>query len=178
MITSDVIIHACNSAAAIRLPQAHFDMIRCGIAVYGYCQRPQQYTVNLKPALRMETSVIHLNSIKKGQTVSYGRKFTADKDIKTAILPIGYSDGFCRCFTNNASVIINNQPAEVIGAVTMNQIAVNVTDINGVVPDSRAVVIDDNYNSPCGVYKLAEKRKTISYEILTSVPAWAEKIIE
>ncbi|MCD4831035.1 MAG: alanine racemase [Anaerohalosphaeraceae bacterium] len=176
-IDEKVIIHVANSSATMRLPDAHFDMVCCGISIYGYSTIEKPLPVALRPALRLEVPIIHITTIEKDQTVSYGRTFTAKRKTKIAVLPIGYSDGFWRFFSNNVTLIVNNKPTPVIGRVTMNQMVIDVTDIADVQPGALVTVIDDKYDSPCGVYTLAKLSKTICYEILTNIPPWANVII-
>ena len=173
-ISADVIIHAANSHATIRLPDSHFDMVRCGISVYGYSTIARPLPIELRPALKLTAPIVHLMTIQKGQSVSYGRTFIAKEKMKIAILPIGYSDGFFRLFSNQAKVKIHDTLASVIGIVTMNQIVIDVTSIADVKLGDTVTVIDDQVDSPAGVYSLAELSKTICYEILTSIPTWAE----
>lgn len=179
LIDNSVVVHAANSPATIRLPESHFDMVRCGIGIYGYSTLEKPIPLELKPALKFEAPIVHISTIEKGRTVSYGRTFAAEKKTKIAVLPIGYSDGFCRFFSNNATVLVNNKSAPIIGRVTMNQIVIDVTDIPNVQLGQFITIIDDKYDSPCGVYALAETSKTICYEILTNIPPWVSiKIAE
>ena len=177
LIDDNLIVHAANSPATIRLPDAHFDMVRCGISIYGYSTIEKPLPVKLKPALKIEVPIVHIVTIKKNQTVSYGRTFTAKRKTKIAVLPIGYSDGFWRFFSNNVIFMINHKPAPVIGRITMNQMIVDVTGISEAEPGRLVTVIDNKVDSPCGVYSLAKTSGTICYEILTNIPAWANKRI-
>jgi len=177
-ITDDTIIHAANSAATVVFAESHFDMVRCGISMYGYNAVEASMPVKLRPALKLQAPVIHIASISKGQTVSYGRTYTAGRNTKIAVLPIGYSDGFWRRFFNKAQVRIGESTAPVIGRVTMNQIVIDITDAANVKLGDYVTIIDDKFDSPCGVYQLAQLSDTICYEILTSVPSWAQTIIQ
>ena len=173
-ILDSTIIHAANSSATIRIPDAHFDMVRCGISIYGYSAIKKNLPIELKPALKLEVPIVHIATIEKGQTVGYGRTFMAQRDTKIAVLPIGHSDGFLRIFSNKAKLVINDSIVPVIGKVTMNQIVINVTDVDNVKAGQMVTVIDDKFDWPCGVYSLAETAETVCYEILTDIPRWAE----
>lgn len=172
-ITDDAIIHAANSPATIMLPGSHFDMVRCGISLYGYSTIEKTLPIELKPALKLEAPIVHISTIEKGQSVSYCRDFYANRKTRIAVLSRGYSDGFWRFFSNKVNLIVNNKPAPVIGKVTMNQTIIDITDIPNVRAGQSVTIIDDNFNSPCGVYTLAEITGTICYEVLASIPAWA-----
>ena len=176
-ITDDVIIHAANSSATMRLPQAHFDMVRCGIAIYGYSTMKKPLPIDLKPALKLQVPIVHITTIEKGHSVSYGRKFLVDRKTKAAVLPIGYSGGFWRPMLNCSKVRINEHIVDVIGTVTMNQMVIDVTDVPDVQLGQLVTIIDNRLDSPCGVYSLAALSKTICYEILTSIPTWANVIL-
>ena len=176
-VTGETIIHTANSAATMMLPESHFDMVRCGISIYGYNAVEVSLPIKLRPALKLQAPVIHTASISKGQTVSYGRTYTARRNTRIAVLPIGYSDGFWRRFFNKAKVCIGTGIAPVIGRVTMNQIVIDITDTPDVKLGDFVTIIDDKFDSPCGVYQLAELSDTICYEILTAVPSSVQTII-
>lgn len=176
-ITDSVIIHAANSPATIRMPEAHFDMVRCGISIYGYSTIEKPLPVDLKPALKLQAPIVHITTIAKGRTVSYGRKFTAHRKTKIAVLPVGYSGGFWRFFSNRSKVRINESIVDVIGVVTMNQIVIDVTDVPDVQLGQPVTIIDNQLESPCGVYSLALLSGTICYEILTSIPTWVKVVV-
>ena len=173
-ILDSTIIHAANSAATVRMPESHFDMVRCGITIYGYSAIHNIMPMDLKPALKLQAPIVHITTVKKGQTVGYGRTFKTQRDTRVASLPIGYSDGFFRILSNKARLVINGNIVPVIGMVTMNQLIIDVTDVEGAKAGQMVTIIDNNYDSPCGVYSLAETAKTICYEILTDIPRWAQ----
>jgi len=171
-IHDDVMIHAANSPATMKLPEAHFDMVRCGISMYGY-STIEIPPVELRPILKLTSPIIYINTIEKGRTVGYGRTFTAKRTTKIGILPIGYSDGFWRFFSNQAKLIVEDKIVPVIGRVTMNQTILDITDVPNVQIGQSITLIDDKLDSLCGVYALAKSSGTICYEILTNIPAWA-----
>jgi len=172
-IRGNILVHAANSHATIRLPESHFDMVRCGISIYGYSTITQPLPIKLAPALRLQAPIVNLLGLKKGDSVSYGRRFIAGRDTVAAVVPIGYADGFWRCFSQKAKLKINNIIVPVIGTVTMNQIAIDVTDAADVRLGGLVTIIDNDFDSPCGVYALADLGETICYEVLTSVPSYA-----
>jgi alanine racemase len=173
-----VIIHACNSAATIKMPEAHFDMVRAGISLYGYFSRPQPDSpVKLRPAMRLQAPIVQIKHIPKGKSVSYGRSFITKRDSVIGIVPLGYADGYRRCFSNRASMKIGSYVVPVVGRVCMDQILVDVTDVKGVSLGQMVTIIDDQQDSPCGAYKLADLADTICYEILTCVHAHVKRVV-
>lgn len=173
----DVIIHAANSAAMLNMPQAHFDMVRCGIALFGWAEHPDLLKINLQPTMKFEIPIVQLNQYKKGQPIGYGRTFSAWRDTVGAIVPIGYSDNYWRLYSNNAFMKIGENFAQVIGRVSMDKTIIDVTDIQDVKVGQYITVIDNDPRSQCSVYRLAEMADTICHEILTSLPARAQRII-
>ncbi len=173
-----VLIHACNSAATIKMPQAHYTMVRCGISMYGYYSRPMPNApVQLKPALRLQAPITQLRHIPKGSPISYGRSFVAPRDTRVGIIPLGYADGYRRCFSNKAMMKLGGRLVPVIGRVCMDQVILDVTDCPNVQLGDWVTVIDDNHESPCGAYALAEQADTICYEILTLIHAHVSRIV-
>ncbi len=174
----DTIIHAANSAATIKMPQAHFDMVRCGISMYGYYSRPMTTPpVPLAPVLKLQAPIAGLKNIPAGHSVSYGRSFTTSRDTTAAIIPLGYADGYWRCFANKAKMLLGSNLVNVIGRISMDQLLIDVTDIGDATVGRMVTIIDSDHNSPCGVYALADLADTICYEILTCVHAHVNRII-
>jgi alanine racemase len=174
----NVIIHACNSAAAIKMPEAHFDMVRCGISLYGYFSRPQPDSpVKLQPVMCLQAPIVQLKRIAKGKSVSYGRSFITKRDSLIGIVPLGYADGYRRCFSNRASMKLGSALVPVVGRVCMDQLLVDVTDVQNVSLGQMVTIIDDVQDSPCGAYALADLADTICYEILTCVHAHVKRVV-
>ena len=127
----DIILHTANSFATMMVPEARLDMVRPGQVMYGDTGIP-----NLKGYQRVftafKTKVTAVNPYLKGSTVGYDQTFTLTRDSKLANLPLGYSDGYRRAFSNKAYVLIRGQKAPVLGKISMNTVMVDVTDIKGV----------------------------------------------
>ena len=174
----DVIIHAANSAATIKIPQSHFDMVRCGVSMYGYYSRPMNKSpIVLTPAMKLQAPITGLKNIRAGESVSYGRSFVADRDVNIGIVPLGYADGYWRGFSNTAKMKVAGSLVNVIGRVCMDQLLIDVTDVPGVELGQMVTIIDDDHHSPCGAYALADKAGTIAYEILTCIHAHVNRIV-
>lgn len=174
----DIIIHAANSAATIKIPQSHYDMVRCGIAMYGYYSRPMENPpVQLKPVLKLQAPITQLKTIPAGHSVSYGQSFTPTRDTVAAIVPLGYADGYRRCFSNRAYMKIGEHAVPVIGRVCMDQVILDVTDAGNVQLGQTVTVLDNRHDSPCSAYALADLADTICYEMLTLIHAHVNRIV-
>lgn len=125
----DVLLHAANSFAVQHVPESHFDMVRPGGAIYGYGGTPKPPFAHVAS---FRTRVASVQAYPAGSTVSYDRTFTLARDSLLANLPVGYSDGYRRAYSNRGSVLVRGRRAAVVGRVTMNTTMVDVTDIAGV----------------------------------------------
>ncbi|AQQ72068.1 Alanine racemase [Limihaloglobus sulfuriphilus] len=177
-ISNDVILHAANSAAALRLSETRLDMVRCGLGMYGCLSLPEITGIKLKPVMRLTAPIIHIATIKQGQSVSYGRTFTAQRETTIGIVPVGYADGYDLRHSSNAVMKVCGCKAPVIGRVTMSLTVIDLTDIPWASPGASATILDDRPGSPCSAEALAKARGTIVYEVLTSAPADATIIVE
>ena len=133
----DVILHAANSFAVQHIPEAQLDMVRPGGALYGYGGTPKPPFAHVAS---FKTRVAAVNAYPAGDTVSYDRTYTLKRDSLLANLPVGYSDGYRRAYSNAGSVLIRGRRAPVVGRVTMNTTMVDVTDIPGVEIGDEAVL--------------------------------------
>jgi alanine racemase len=173
-----VLIHAANSAATIKMPHAHYDMVRCGISMYGYySRRMKNPPVQLTPVMKLTAPITHIKTIPAGHSVSYGQSFTTQRDTLAAIVPLGYADGYRRCFSNTAMMKIGTYAAPVIGRVCMDQVILDVTEIPDMQLGQMVTVLDNDHDSPCSAYTLADLGDTICYEILTSIHAHVNRIV-
>lgn len=174
----NVIVHAAASAATIKMPEAHFDMVRCGISLYGYFSRPQANPqVHLRPAMRLEAPLVLLKHMPSGASISYGRSFRTTRPTLVGLVPMGYADGYWRCFSNKAVMKVNGTFVPVIGRVCMDQLLIDVTDVPNVHPGQTVTILDDDHNSPCGAYALSDLADTIVYEIITCVHEHVDRIV-
>lgn len=133
----DVILHTANSFAVQHIPESHLDMVRPGGALYGYGGTPKPPFDHVAAFKSRVTSV---NAYPAGDTVSYDRTFVLKRDSLLANLPVGYSDGYRRAYSNKGAVLIRGKRAPVVGRVTMNTTMVDVTDIPGVLAGDEAVL--------------------------------------
>ena len=158
------LMHLCNTSGVLNFPEAHLDMVRSGIGLYGYGNSASE-TKNLKPIASLKSVISQIHSIKKGETVGYNRAFKSDAFKKTATIPIGHADGIGRHYGNSKGfVFINGKKANIIGNVCMDMIMVDVTHID--CNEGDEVII---YNNQYTAENLAESAGTISYELITSI---------
>lgn len=123
--------HCSNSAGILEIPQAHMDMVRAGITIYGiYPSDEVSREMPLAPVMELKSHVVHLKEIEKGTSVSYGGTFVAEKNMQVATIPVGYADGYPRSLSNKGFVLIRGKRAPIIGRVCMDQFMVDVTGID------------------------------------------------
>lgn len=157
-------LHMCNTSGLLNYPEAHFDMVRSGIGLYGFGNSTQQNKF-LKPIATLKSIISQIHRIEKGETVGYNRAYTSDSFTKTATIPIGHADGIGRQYGNgNGFVTINNQKAFIIGNVCMDMIMVDITHID--CKEGDKVIIFDKTTT---AEDFASTTNTISYEIITSI---------
>lgn len=127
-----ILASCCNSAAIYKYPELHFDFVRPGIMLYGATPFADQnvHTLDLKPVMTFSARIIALNSIQKGESVGYGSIFTAAQPMNIAIVSIGYGDGYPRAYIKPNFVAIDEQLVPVIGRVSMDMIAIDVTGLD------------------------------------------------
>jgi alanine racemase len=157
-------LHLCNTSGVINYPEAHLDMVRCGIGLYGFGNSAKEDT-KLQPIASLKSIISQIHKIDPNETVGYNRAYVSKRSEKTATIPIGHADGIGRHFGNGKGyVIINQQKAPIIGNVCMDMIMVNITNID--CKEGDEVIIFDSKHK---VSDLSESLETISYEIITSV---------
>lgn len=163
--------HASNSAGIIDLPEAHFNGTRPGIIMYGYypSNEVMKGKLNLKTALTLKTSVVHVKTLPAGMYISYGRKYKTEVESKIATLPIGYADGYTRALSNKGKVIINGKLAPIIGNVCMDQCMVDVTNIGDVKVGDEVILLGEYGDTKFNADDIAEILDTINYEIICMI---------
>jgi alanine racemase len=164
----EVIVHAANSAATMRDVEAQFDMVRCGIAIYGMDPFGRDPAARaLEPALELSSWVAEVKLCRAGESAGYGRQFVADIDTHIGVLPIGYGDGWRRGLSNNADVLIRGHRYPLVGIVSMDSITVDL----GVEPQAqhlrgqRAILIGFQGSERITAEEVARRLETINYEI-------------
>ncbi len=166
-----IIAHILNSEGALRFTDLAHDMVRIGISMYGYTEN-QELGKLLKPAISWYSRVSQVKTIPAGDSVGYGRTFVAEHEMKIAIVPVGYADGFHRNLSNGVgTVFIANQKCKVVGRVCMDMIMVDVTGLDVNYEDLVEIV---GPNQPMNA--LAKMMNTIPYEVLTGLSKRMQRI--
>ena len=166
--------HAANSAAALLWPETHLDMVRLGIAVYGFWPGPAveqacREKLTLRPVMTWKTRVAAVKSVPRGGSVGYNGSYVTTRQSRFAVLPMGYYDGYGRGLSNLGQVLIHGQRAPVCGRVSMNLMTVDVTDIANVQPGDEVVLLGQQETSAISAEEIATWLGTIHYEVTTRI---------
>jgi alanine racemase len=164
--------HAANSAGLLRVRESRLDLVRAGLVIYGVSPDPA-WTGEpvLRPSLSWRTLVTNVATVPAGDTVGYGRTWTASGQRRVATLAVGYADGLHRRQSNRGRVLVRGQTAPIVGIVSMDQTAVDVTDVPGVVIGDVATLIGRDGASELSASSVGEAADTISYEVLCAISA-------
>jgi alanine racemase len=165
-----IVLHAANSAATLRNAASHFDMVRCGVAVYGldpFGRDP--FEQGLDPALELRSYVADVKRFEPGASAGYGRQWRAERETWVGVLPIGYGDGVRRGLTNNADVLIEGRRYPLVGTVSMDNITVDLGPDGEVEPGSEAVLIGASGGERILAEEIAVALGTINYEVTTGI---------
>ncbi len=167
-------LHMSNTSGILNYPEAHFDMVRSGIGLYGFGNSEEE-SKHLKPIASLKTVISQIHHIEKGESVGYNRAYKSDALFtKTATLPLGHADGIGRIYGKEKGyVTIHGKKAPIIGNVCMDMIMVNITDIDCKEGDE-VIVFDGNTTS---AETLAEAAGTISYELITGISQRVKRVI-
>jgi alanine racemase len=164
--------HAANSSALFRLPETHLDSVRPGLALYGYWNGPEaDRPADLVPCMRIVSELTAVRRLPTGHPVGYGRTFSTKRDTVLGIVPLGYADGYRRQLSNTA--VMSLEPSRsmprrivpVVGRISMDMTAVDLTEAGDVRVGDRIVVIDNDPGAPNTVEALARQIDTIPYEV-------------
>jgi len=167
-----VLAHAANSAAVFREPRAHFDMARCGIAIYGldpFQRNPAEH--GLAPALSLRSHVADVKSFAAGASAGYGQRWTAPVDTRVGVIPLGYGDGVRRGLSNNAEVLVGGRRQPLVGTVSMDNITIDLGPDSDVQPGDEAVLIGAQGEDAILAEEVAARLDTINYEVTCGISA-------
>lgn len=155
------ILHMCNSAGSLDYPQYSLDMVRYGLSLYGYPTNKS----DLKPALEFCAHIVNVKNVKAGETIGYGRTFTAQKDMKIATVSAGYADGVPRALSNKGAFYLEEKRCPIIGRVCMDMTMIDVSGLDAKIGDS-VTLFGEKYQTAEDIAALCG---TISYEILCNI---------
>lgn len=164
------LVHAANSATTMKYPQAHYNAVRPGIAMYG--MRPSsewEPVFELHPALTLKSRVSRVRDLPAGAGISYGRTFVTSRPTRAALVTVGYGDGYHRILSNKGVVLIHGQRAPVLGRVCMDQFVVDVTGIPGVQQDDEVVLVGRQGNERVSAEEVGRLAGSINYEVTTGL---------
>ncbi len=169
------IVHIANSGALINCPESFFNAVRPGIALYGYLRNGNGFDTRFKPVMELYSKVISIRKIQAGESVGYGRNFIASKVTNIATIPIGYGDGLKRILSDTLFCLIRGKKYKVVGGICMDEIMVDV-GTDEIKMGDEVVLIGAQGDEYISGLELAEKSKTIIYEILTSISTRVPRI--
>jgi alanine racemase len=169
-----VVVHAANSAAVLREKRAHFDMVRCGIAIYGmdpFGEDPS--AAGLEPALELVSYVAEVKRCGPGQSAGYGRRFIAQSDTHLGVLPIGYGDGWRRGLSGNADVLVQGRRRPLVGTVSMDNLTIDLGETSEAASlrGSEAVLLGAQGEQRILAEEVAQRLRTINYEVTCGLTA-------
>jgi alanine racemase len=169
--------HASPTAGVLALPEMSLDIVRAGIGIYGYHPAPGcGDDVELRPALALKSRVTRVIDVAAGDTVGYGRAWTAERRSRVALVMCGYADGLRRALSGRAQLLVRGRRAPIAGRIAMDMCMLDVTDIPGVAPDDEAAIIGSQGDERIDADELAALADTISWEILAGISARVPRI--
>ncbi len=182
----NLVRHAASSASAILFKEAHFDMVRVGISLYGLWPSMQtrlslslmgRGEFRLTPALTWKTRVVHIQELETGSLVGYGSTYKTNYPTRIAVLPVGYFEGLDRRLSNQGHVLIRGERARIIGRVCMNMCMADVTHIKDSAIGDIAVIIGESGNESITADDIANSIGTINYEVVAGIHGDIPRII-
>jgi alanine racemase len=171
-------VHAANSAALLRLPEARFSMVRLGLAMYGLKPSPNvPLPPGFNPALAWKTTVAQVKTLPAGSYVSYGNTYRTEGEETIAVIPVGYADGFRRAPTRWEAVLVRGRRAPIVGRVCMDQTMISVSHIPNVRAGDEVVLIGRQGEDEISAEEVAEWLGTINYEVVSEILARVPRIV-
>jgi alanine racemase len=161
-------LHLANSAATLTAPDLHYDMVRVGLAMYGLYPAVHLAVIDLKPVMQVKARITQVKKIPAGTGVSYGHKFVSDRAMQIAVVGIGYADGVPRNLSNQMTVLVRGQQVPQIGAITMDQLMLDVSAIADVHEGEVVTLLGEDGSQKISADDWAKQLNTISWEILCS----------
>ncbi len=173
----DLILHAANSAATLREPASHFDLVRCGVAIYGLDPMQEDPVARgLEPALELRSYVADVKRFEAGASAGYGRRWLATRETWVGVIPVGYGDGVRRGLTNNADVLVGGRRYPLVGTVSMDNITIDLGSDTDVHPGASAVLIGSQGGERILAEDLARRLDTINYELTCGISARVPRV--
>jgi alanine racemase len=172
------LVHCANSAATLRLPEARFNMVRLGLAMYGLQPSPHvPLPAGVRPALAWKTTIAQVKNLPAGSYVSYGNTYRTEQEETIAVIPVGYADGFRRAPTRWQAVLVRGQRAPIVGRVCMDQTMIHVSHIPNVRVGDEVVLIGRQGGDAIAAEEVAEWLGTITYEVVSEILARVPRVV-
>lgn len=169
--------HIANSAALIQCKESHFDMVRPGIMLYGSLpSRALEKNVTLKPVMTFKSRIVQIKTVPPNSSISYGRTYITERESIIATIPVGYDNGYMRSLSNKGEVLIAGKRTRILGAVCMNLLMADITDVPDVQVNDEVVLLGRQADEVITCEEIAEKAGTISYEIYCALGGKNQKI--
>ncbi len=163
-------VHAANSAATLRVPESHFDLVRCGIAIYGCDPLHEDPAAReLEPALELTSYVAAVKRTRPGDSVGYGRRFVAGEETWIATVPIGYGDGVRRALSGNCELLVDGARRPLVGTVSMDNVTLDLGPDTRTAPGARVTLIGTDGGERQSAEALARRMGTINYELVCGI---------
>ena len=173
------LLHACNSAGLLTHPDARFDLVRCGIALYGLAPAAElaERCADLEPAMAVKAQVSYVKPVAAGERASYGLRYRFERASWVATVPIGYADGVPRALgASGGEVLIGGRRRPIAGAVTMDQLLVDCGDDRSVAVGDEVVLIGQQGGDAITAWEWAARAGTIAYEIVCGISARVPRV--
>lgn len=166
--------HLCNSSGLITLPEAHFNLVRAGVLIYGIfpselINRKYNHLLKLKPALNFKTRVISIRHLFRGERIGYGLTHKLKKNSKVAVLAVGYKDGYGRDLSDKGEVIIKKNRCKVLGRICMRMMMVDVSSVANIKLDDEVILLGSRTRARIEAPEVAQKMDTIPYEVVARI---------
>jgi len=174
-----VTVHAANSAAVFRSPRSHFDMARCGVAIYGLDPfQDDPRARGLAPVLSWHSHVAAVKRFPAGQSAGYGRRWRAPADTWVGVVPLGYGDGVRRALTNDCDVLVAGRRRPLVGTVSMDNLTIDLGPETEVEPGAEAVLIGRQGAEEIRAEEIAARLETINYEVTCAISPRVPRVTE
>lgn len=168
----DALVHAANSAAALMRPRTWHDLVRVGIAYYGY-PPVAGHAVDLRPALTVVARVTQVRTMARGDSAGYGRTWISPGGARIATVALGYADGVLRTLGNRGAMVVRGVRVPIVGRVSMDQVTIDVSDVDGVQPGDEAVYIGPNLDAD----DVAVMADTIPNDVLCAISSRVPRMV-
>lgn len=170
-------IHAANSAAAVRFPQAHYTMVRVGLGLYGlYSTAAVEDAMRLELGIGVTSRIVRIIQLAAGETAGYNRAFTATRRTRLGVIPFGYDDGLPWSLSGKGYVLVAGLPAPIAGRISMDQMQIDITDLPGIGVGAEVLLYGTHNSHTLRPELVAEQAGTIGHELLTRLGPRVERI--